>query len=82
MTEREYYERLLKKMKSAVINLTNSMQEIDSLINKLNQGLSLNEEGYKTQDLKKIKNQLEEYCNKINKTIIPAIEQELEENVN
>ncbi len=79
MTDKDYYEKLLKEMKSAVNNLNSANSEIDNLISKLNQGLSINDVGYKTSDLEDMKIQIEEYCNKLNNSIIPAIEKELED---
>lgn len=79
MTEKDYYEKLLKEMKNAASNLNSSKLEIDSLINKLNQGLSVNDVGYKVNDLENMKNQIDEHYNKIKNSIIPAIEDELED---
>lgn len=79
IAERNYYEKLLKEMKNTVNNLNLAKSEIDSLIYKLNQGLSIDDVGYETDELTDMKQKIEEYCNKLNTSIIPAIKNKIEE---
>lgn len=79
MTKVENYEKLQREMKNATNNLNSAKLEIDNLIYKLNQGLKINDSGYRTSDLEDMKNKLDTYCNILNKTILPSIEDKLEE---
>ena len=66
-------EELLRKMKKIKNNLENTKLQLRNAKNILNQSITFDNEGFKSDDISKLTTKLNKQINNINSKIIPKI---------
>lgn len=66
-------EELLRKMKRVKNNLENTRRQLKNIKDILNQSITFNNEGFKSDDISKLNNKLNKQINNLNNKIIPKI---------
>ena len=66
-------EELLIKIKKVKNNLENVKKELTNVQNVLNQSITFDNDGFKSDDISKINNKINKQINNLNNKIIPKI---------